>query len=91
MSLFVQKFGGTSVASLGHIENVARKILTARAEGHGVVVVVSAMGLETDRLDDLAREVGISDPAVNREVDVLLSTGEQVTTALLSMTKPNGT
>ncbi len=89
MSLFVQKFGGTSVASLGHIENVARKILTARAEGHGVVVVVSAMGLETDRLDDLAREVGISDPAVNREVDVLLSTGEQVTTALLSMTLIN--
>jgi len=89
MSLFVKKFGGTSVASLGHIENVARKILTARAEGHGVVVVVSAMGLETDRLDDLAREVGISDPAVNREVDVLLSTGEQVTTALLSMTLIN--
>ncbi len=89
MSLFVQKFGGTSVASLGHIENVARKILVARAEGHGVVVVVSAMGLETDRLDDLAREVGISDPAVNREVDVLLSTGEQVTTALLSMTLIN--
>ena len=89
MSLFVKKFGGTSVASLGHIENVARKILVARAEGHGVVVVVSAMGLETDRLDDLAREVGISDPAVNREVDVLLSTGEQVTTALLSMTLIN--
>ncbi|MCB1646557.1 MAG: aspartate kinase [Pseudomonadales bacterium] len=84
MSLIVQKFGGTSVASISHIENVARRILKTRDAGHEVVVVVSAMGHETDRLDDLAREIGIT-PEMHREVDALLSTGEQVTTALLSM------
>lgn len=85
MSLIVQKFGGSSVASVSHIENVARRVLETRAAGHDVVVVVSAMGDETDRLDALSREIGISDPGMNREVDVLLSTGEQVTIALLSM------
>ncbi|MBQ76796.1 MAG: aspartate kinase [Gammaproteobacteria bacterium] len=85
MSILVQKFGGTSVASVGHIERVARRILKARSEGHGVVVVVSAMGDMTDRLDDLAREVDYIKPESRRELDVLLSTGEQVTIALLSM------
>ncbi|MFT7131462.1 MAG: aspartate kinase [Cyclobacteriaceae bacterium] len=84
MALIVQKFGGTSVASVPHLENVARRIMNTRAAGHDVVVVVSAMGHETDRLDDLAQEIGVSSE-MHREVDVLLSTGEQVTTALLSM------
>ena len=85
MSLIVQKFGGTSVATVDHIANVAKKVIRCRNQGASVVVVVSAMGNETDRLDDLAREVGVSD-GMFREVDVLLSTGEQVTTALLAMT-----
>ena len=86
MSLFVKKFGGTSVASIGHIENVARRVLEARKAGHDVVVVVSAMGDSTDRLVDLANEVDLQDVSARREMDVLLSTGEQVTIALLSMT-----
>lgn len=85
MSLIVQKFGGTSVATIARIENVARRIIASRAQGHDVVVVVSAMGLETDRLDELAREIGVNDPVMHREFDVLLSTGEQVSIALLSM------
>ncbi|MEX0943569.1 MAG: aspartate kinase [Pseudomonadales bacterium] len=85
MSLFVQKFGGTSVASISHIENVAKTIIRSRNQGHDVIVVVSAMGLETDRLDELSKEVGVTDTAMYREVDVLLSTGEQVTIALLAM------
>jgi len=84
MALIVQKFGGTSVASVAHLENVARRIMNTRAAGHDVVVVVSAMGHETDRLDDLAQQIGVTSE-MHREVDVLLSTGEQVTTALLSM------
>ena len=84
MALLVQKYGGTSVASIPHLENVARRILASREAGHQVVVVVSAMGHETDRLDDLAQQIGVN-PAPHREVDVLLSTGEQVTTALLAM------
>ena len=85
MSLIVQKFGGTSVASVAHIEKVAARILKARSEGYDVVVVVSAMGNETDRLDALAREVDYYSPEAKREMDVLLSTGEQITTSLLSM------
>lgn len=85
MSLVVQKFGGTSVASVAHLENVASRILKAKQAGHGVVVVVSAMGDETDRLDALAREVDFYQPETRREIDVLLSTGEQVTISLLSM------
>lgn len=85
MSLIVQKFGGTSVASVAHIEKVAARILKARSEGYDVVVVVSAMGDETDRLDALAREVDYYSPEAKREMDVLLSTGEQITTSLLSM------
>jgi aspartate kinase len=88
MALIVQKYGGTSVATVAHLGNVARKIIATREKGHDVVVVVSAMGHETDRLDDLARQVGVT-PETLREVDVLLSTGEQVTTALLSMVLVN--
>jgi len=83
MALFVQKFGGTSVGSVERIENVAKKVKATRADGHDVVVVVSAMSGETNRLVELARQ--ISDNPVPRELDVLLSTGEQVTIALLSM------
>ncbi len=85
MGLLVQKFGGTSVASIEHIENVASRVAAARDAGHQVVVVVSAMGDATDRLVALAEKVKYQDVAARREMDVLLSTGEQVTTALLSM------
>jgi aspartate kinase len=83
MALLVQKFGGTSVGSIGRIQAVAEKVAVARSEGHDVVVVVSAMSGETNRLLELARE--ISERPNSREMDVLLSTGEQVTIALLSM------
>jgi len=83
MALLVQKFGGTSVGSIGRIQDVAEKIDSARAEGHDLVVVVSAMSGETNRLLGLAQE--ISQQPSSREMDVLLSTGEQVTIALLSM------
>jgi aspartate kinase len=86
MSIVVQKFGGTSVASAAHIENVARKILKTIENGDQVVVVVSAMGDQTDRLDSLAKEIDFYEPASKRELDVLLSTGEQVTIAALAMT-----
>ena len=83
MSLIVQKFGGTSVGDIERIEQVAEKVARFRADGHGVVVVVSAMSGETNRLIELAHEVQAR--PVPREMDVLVSTGEQVTTALLSM------
>lgn len=87
MSLIVQKFGGTSVATIAHIEKVAKRVIATREKGYDVIVVVSAMGKETDRLDDLAREVTPNPgQTMAREFDVLLSTGEQVTIALLSMT-----
>ena len=83
MSLIVQKFGGTSVGSIERIVHVAAKVASARDRGDDVVVVVSAMSGETDRLLDLAR--GVQERPDPRELDVLLSTGEQVTIALLSM------
>ena len=83
MSLIVQKYGGTSVGSIERIEAVADKICQFRAAGHGIVVVVSAMSGETDRLLKLAHELQQQPTA--RELDVLLATGEQVTTALLCM------
>lgn len=83
MSLIVQKFGGTSVGSIERIEGVADKIAAFKMQGHRVVAVVSAMSGETNRLVALAHE--IQGRPVPREMDVLLSTGEQVTTALLSM------
>ena len=83
MGLIVQKFGGTSVAGPERIAAVAERVRNTRRAGHDVVVVVSAMSGETDRLIAFAREVA---PEPNpRELDVLLATGEQVTIALLSM------
>ncbi|HKZ71868.1 MAG TPA: aspartate kinase [Nitrospirota bacterium] len=83
MMLIVQKYGGTSVGNVERIRDVARKVAKTRDEGHDVVVVVSAMSGETDRLLSLAHEV--SEAPAEREVDVLLSSGERVTIALLSI------
>lgn len=83
MALYVQKFGGTSVGSTARIESVADKIIAYRNQGHDIVVVVSAMSGETNRLLALAHDID-SQPSP-RELDVLLSTGEQVTIALLSI------
>jgi aspartate kinase len=83
MALLVQKFGGTSVGSIERIEAVAEKVIRYKDAGNDMVVVVSAMSGETNRLIDLARQI---DPqARGRELDVLLTTGEQVTIALLAM------
>ena len=83
MALIVQKFGGTSVGTVERIEAVADKVVAFKKLGHDLVVVVSAMSGETNRLVDLAHK--IQDQPAPREMDVLLSTGEQVTIALLSM------
>jgi aspartate kinase len=83
MSLIVQKFGGTSVADAQKILAAARKAVRARQEGHQVVMVVSAMGHNTDLLIDLANQITDQPPA--REMDMLLSTGEQVSVALMAM------
>lgn len=83
MSLFVQKYGGTSVGSIERIEAVAEKVAGFKAQGHDIVVAVSAMSGETNRLIGLAHE--IQDEPDPREMDVLVSTGEQVTIALLCM------
>ncbi|MEP6391723.1 MAG: aspartate kinase [Halioglobus sp.] len=83
MSLIVQKFGGTSVGTIERIEQVADKVAGFRSNGHQLVVVVSAMSGETNRLIDLAQQV--QNNPMPREMDALVSTGEQVTTALLSM------
>jgi aspartate kinase len=84
MALIVQKYGGTSVADLERIANVARKVAACKDQGNDVVVVVSAMAGETDRLINLAQKIA---PAPNeRELDALLATGEQVTVALLAIT-----
>ncbi len=83
MSLYVQKFGGTSVGSITRIQAVADKVAAFREKGHQMVVVVSAMSGETNRLISLAQE--IQDTPDPRELDVLVSTGEQVTIALLCM------
>ncbi len=84
MSLIVQKFGGTSVGSVERIECVAEKVIATKKQGHQIIVVVSAMSGETNRLMELANQIH-GDIARGRELDVLLSTGEQVTIALLSM------
>lgn len=83
MALLVQKFGGTSVGSVERIEAVADKVCRFRNEGHDIVVVVSAMSGETNRLIALAND--IMEEPTPREMDVLVSTGEQVTIALLAM------
>ncbi|MCC7201033.1 MAG: aspartate kinase [Gammaproteobacteria bacterium] len=83
MALIVQKYGGTSVGSVARIKAVAEQVAALRAQGHGVAVVVSAMGDSTDRLVDLARE--ISPTPAPREYDALLATGEMVSIALVAM------
>ena len=83
MSIIVQKFGGTSVADSEKILAAARKAIRAQKEGKQVVVVVSAMGKNTDVLVELARQITEEPPA--REMDMLLSTGEQVSVALMAM------
>lgn len=83
MSLIVAKFGGTSVASPERIRNVAKRLVGMRQQGHQVVAVVSAMGKTTDELMGLASAVSSNPPA--RELDRLLSTGEQVSMTLLAM------
>jgi aspartate kinase len=83
MALLVQKYGGTSMGSVERIDHVASKVAAARERGHQIVVVVSAMSGETDRLVKLAKSVN---PRPNpREMDQMLATGEQVTIALLAM------
>ena len=83
MPIIVQKFGGTSVADPQKILAAARKAIRAQNEGHQVVMVVSAMGHSTDQLIDLANQITDRPPA--REMDMLLSTGEQVSVALMAM------
>ena len=84
MALIVQKYGGTSVGDLPRIRNVAQRVAKTRREGNDVVVVVSAMAGETDRLIRLAQQV--SEMPDLREYDSLISTGEQVSAALLAIT-----
>ena len=83
MSLIVQKYGGTSVGDVERIKRVARRVVEARTQGHSLVVVVSAMAGETDRLLRLAAQ--ISDAPDERELDVILATGEQISIGLLSL------
>ncbi|MCI4454141.1 MAG: aspartate kinase [Thermodesulfobacterium sp.] len=82
--LIVQKYGGTSVANLERIRNVAERVAEYKRAGHDLVVVVSAMAGETDRLINLAKSITENPPL--RELDMLVSTGEQVTSALLAIT-----
>ncbi len=81
--LIVQKFGGSSVANVERIQNVAKRVVSYRKKGNNVVVVVSALGDTTDELITLAEQI-TSDPS-DREMDMLLSTGEQISVALLAM------
>lgn len=83
MALVVTKFGGTSVQSIERIQAVADRLIAMREEGNDVLVVVSAMGDETDRLIELAHQ--ITDKPSSREMDMLITTGEQVSISLLAM------
>ena len=83
MALIVQKYGGTSVGSPDRIKNLARRVARFKALGHQIVVVVSAMSGETNRLIGLAKEI-MSEPDP-RELDVMVATGEQVTIGLTAM------
>ena len=83
MALIVQKFGGTSVGSIERIQAVAERVIQTRKEGHDVVVVLSAMNGDTDKLIQLAKSVH-EEPSA-REYDALISTGEVITVTLLSM------
>src|SRR4029079_376368 len=87
VALVVQKFGGTSVGSIERIRNVARRAIATQKQGNDVVVIVSAMSGETNRLLGLAHEmVGVPDA---REMDVIAATGEQITAALTAMAIQN--
>ncbi len=83
MSLLIKKFGGTSVGDINKIKKIAQQIIESREIGHDIVIVVSAMGDSTDNLSELAKS--ISKNPSKRDFDMLLSTGEQVTIALLSI------
>jgi len=83
MALLVQKFGGTSLGSIERIKAVAQRIKSSKEKGDDLVVVVSAMGHQTDELTRLASEISVDPP--HREMDMLLSTGEQVSISLLTM------
>ena len=85
MARFVMKFGGTSVANIALLERIADRVQRVQKAGHEAVLVVSAMGHETDRLVTLAESVDFQSLATRRELDVLLATGEQVTISLLAM------
>ncbi len=85
MALIVQKYGGTSVGSPERIRNVAARLMATQAQGHRVVAVVSAMGGVTNRLIELASEVTAGSKTTEREMDVLLATGEQTSIALTAM------
>ena len=87
MALVVQKYGGSSVADAAGIKRVAQRIVVTHKAGHSVVVVVSAMGDSTDELHDLARQVSPLPPA--RELDMLLTSGERISMALLAMAIAN--
>ena len=81
MALIVQKYGGTSVGDVERIQGVARRVARYKEAGHDVVVVLSAMSGETNRLMAMGQQIG-GDKPLPRELDVLLSSGEQVTIAL---------
>ncbi|MEG0075635.1 MAG: aspartate kinase [Eubacterium sp.] len=83
MSIIVQKYGGTSLGTIDRIKNVARRIIKKQQEGNRIVVVVSAMGKSTDEL--IKKAYAISDNPPQRELDMLLATGEQVSISMLSM------
>ncbi len=83
MSLIVQKFGGTSVADLDHIRGVAERVAASREKWEGVLVVVSAMAGETDKFIDWAHQ--LSPSPTGREVDILLASGERITSSLLAI------
>ena len=84
MSLIVKKFGGSSVANAERVFNVANRIIKDYKEGHDIVVVVSAQGDTTDDLIEKAREINPKNPS-KREMDMLLSAGEQISISLLAM------
>ncbi len=83
MALIVQKYGGTSVGSVERIKNVAQKVAKAKKKGNNIVVVVSAMSGETNKLVDLTHQA--KEFPIGREYDVVVSTGEQVTIGLLAL------
>ncbi len=87
MNLIVQKYGGSSLADADGIKRVAQRIVATRKAGHGVVVVVSAMGDTTDELHDLALDVSPLPPG--RELDMLLTAGERISMALVAMAIAN--